>query len=71
MIFPLVVLLFAWSSPFSYDHFLPPPGWLESPDPSLRILASLASIISESLLDVVIPDTLRLQTDQVFSEIAT
>ena len=25
---------------FPDDHFLPPPGWLEPPDPSLQILAS-------------------------------
>ena len=28
------------------DHFLPLPGWLESPDPSLQIVAALASPIS-------------------------
>ena len=41
------------------DHFLPPPGWLESPDPSLQILASSASTISESLSGVVVPASLR------------
>ena len=28
------------------DHFLPPPGWLESPGPSLQIVAASASPIS-------------------------
>ena len=41
------------------NHFLPPPGWLESPDPSLQIVAALASPISvvaasESSSDVVV-----------------
>ena len=53
------------------DHFLPPPGWLESPDPSLQIHVSSASTVSESLSDVVVPATLRSQPDPVFSAIAT
>ena len=53
------------------DHFLPPPGWLKSPDPSLQILVSSVSTISESLSDVVVPATLRSQPDPVFSTIPT
>ena len=34
------------SPPSPDDHFLPPPGWLESSDPSLQIVAALASPIS-------------------------
>ena len=53
------------------DYFLHPPGWLESPDPSLQIVAAPASPISvlaasESLSDVVIPATLQSQPDQSF-----
>ena len=48
-------------------HFLPPTGWLESPDPSLQIVVSSASIISESLSDVVVPTTIRSQPDPVIS----
>ena len=54
------------------DHFLPPPGWLESPDPSLQIVAASASPISvlaasESSSDVVVPATLQSQPDPVYS----
>ena len=59
--FPVVLLLaipLLMVLPFLHDHFLPPPGWLEPPDPSLQIFASLASTISESLSDVVVPATL-------------
>ena len=54
------------------DHFLPPPGRLESPDPSLQIVAASASPISvlaasESSSDVVVPATLQSQPDPVFS----
>ena len=34
------------SPPSPDDHFLPPPGWLESPDPSFQIVAASASPIS-------------------------
>ena len=34
------------SPPSPDDYFLPPPGWLESPDPSLQIVADSASPIS-------------------------
>ena len=54
------------------DHFLLLPGWLESPDPSLQIVAASASPISvvaasESSSDVVVPTTLQSQPDPVFS----
>ena len=54
------------------DNFLPPPGWLESPDPSLQIVAASASPISvlaasESSSDVIVPATLQSQPDPVFS----
>ena len=54
------------------DHFLPPPGWLESPDPSPQIVVASASPISvlaasESSSDVAIPTTLQSQLDPVFS----
>ena len=54
------------------DHFLPPPGWLESPGPSLQIVAASTSPISivaasEYLSDVVVPATLQSQPDPVFS----
>ena len=60
------------SPPSPDDHFLPPPGWLESPDPSLQIVADLASPIavlaaSESSSDVVVPATQQSQPDPVFS----
>ena len=59
-------------SPLSGDHFLPPPGWLESPDPSLQIVADSAYPISvltasEYLSDVVVTATLQSQPDPVFS----
>ena len=49
-----------------------PTGWLESPDPSLQIVAASASPISvvaasESSSDVVVPATLPSQPDPVFS----
>ena len=58
--------------PSTDDHFLPPPGWLESPDPSLQIVAASASptsvvAASESSSDVVVPATLQSQSDPVFS----
>ena len=54
------------------DYFLPPPGWLEYPDPSLQIVAASASPISvvaasESSSDVVLPATLQSQPDPEFS----
>ena len=54
------------------DHFLPPPGWLESPGPSLQIVVASASpisvvAVSESSSDVVVPATLQSQPDPVFS----
>ena len=60
------------SPPSPDDNFLPPPGWLESPDPSLQIVAASASPISvvaasESSSDVVVPATLQSQPDPVFS----
>ena len=59
-------------SPSLDDYFLPPSGWLESPDPSLQIVAVSASPISvlaasESSSDVVVPATLQSQPDPVFS----
>ena len=59
------------SPPSPDDHFLPPPGWLESPGPSLQIVAASASPISvlasESSSNVVVPATLQSQPDPVFS----
>ena len=60
------------SPPSPDDHFLPPPGWLESPGPSLQIVAASASPISvlaasESSSDVVVPATLQSPPDPVFS----
>ena len=60
------------SPPSPDDHFLPPPGWLESPDPSLQIVAASESPISvlaasESSSDVVVPSTLQSPPDPVFS----
>ena len=54
------------------DHLLPPPGWLESSDPSLQIAAALASptsvvAASESSSDAVVHATLQSQPDPVFS----
>ena len=54
------------------NHFLPPPGWLEYPDPSLQIVAASASSISilaasESSSEVVVPTTLQSQPNPVFS----
>ena len=58
--------------PSSDDHFLPPPDWLESPDPLLQIVAASASpisvvAVSESSSDVVVPATLQSKPDPVFS----
>ena len=60
------------SPPSPDDHFLPPPGWLESPDHSLQIVAASASPMSvlaasESSSDVVVPATLQSPPDPVFS----
>ena len=60
------------SPPSPDNHFLPHPGWLESPDPSLHIVAASASTISvlaasESSSDVVVPATLQSPPDPVFS----
>ena len=57
--------------PSPEDHFVPPPGWLESPGPSLQIIAPSASPISvlaasESSSDVVVPTTLQSQLIQSF-----
>ena len=46
------------------DHFIPLPGWLESPGPSLQIVVASASpisvvAVSESSSDVVVPATLK------------
>ena len=54
------------------NHFLPPPGWLESPGPSLQIVAASAHPISvlaasESLSDMVVPAALQSQPDPVVS----
>ena len=54
------------------DHFLPPPGWLESPGPSLQIVAASASpisvvAVSESLSNMVAPATLQSPPDPVIS----
>ena len=62
----------AGSPPSPDDHFLPPHGWLEYPDPSLQIVAASASPISvlaasESSSDVVVPATRQSQPDPVFS----
>ena len=68
VIFPLVTLSDPTPDgpPLSPDNnFLPPPGWLESRDLSLQILAFSASTISETLSDVVVPATLRSPPDQV------
>ena len=60
------------SPPSPDDHFLPPPGWLESPNTSLQIVAASASPISvlaasEFSSDVVVPATLQSQPDLVVS----
>ena len=60
------------SPPSPDDHFLPPHGWLESPDPSLQVVAASASPISvlaasESSSDIVVPTTLQSPPDPVFS----
>ena len=61
------------SPPSPDDQFLPPHGWLASPDPSLQIVAASASPISvlaasESSSDVVVPATLQSPPDPVFSD---
>ena len=60
------------SPPSPDDHFLLPPSWLESPDPSFQFVAASASpfsvlAASESSSDVVVPATLQSPPDPVFS----